>query len=306
MKTVRRFRRSLRVLLFELVLVAVLNAETLTIATYNIENYTAADRMTGEGYRKDYPKPEAEKTALRRVIRALDADVLVLQEVGPKPYLDELQRDLRTEGADYPFAAMIDAADADRHVAVLSRRALSGVTSHADLTFSYFGAKEPVKRGVIEVRLATTAGELTLFGLHLKSRYTDRADDPGSALRRAGEATAVRDRVLQRFPEPAGARFMILGDFNDAKDSKAMRRLLVRGETVIATLLPAVDSRGESWTHAYHRNDTYTRVDHILVSAGLRAAVVGGAARIYDGADVAEASDHRPAIVTLEWPEEKK
>ena len=59
-------------------------AETLTVATYNVENYVAADRMTETGYRKDYPKPELEKRALRRVIRALAADVVVLQEMGPR------------------------------------------------------------------------------------------------------------------------------------------------------------------------------------------------------------------------------
>ena len=42
-------------------------AETLTIATYNIENYGPANRMTEAGYRKDYPKPESEKAALRSV-----------------------------------------------------------------------------------------------------------------------------------------------------------------------------------------------------------------------------------------------
>ncbi|MEO5961227.1 MAG: hypothetical protein ABIR80_19130, partial [Opitutaceae bacterium] len=91
-------------------------AETLTIATYNIENYGPADRMTEAGYRKDYPKPEAEKRALRVVIRGLDADVLVLQEMGGQPYLDELRRDLKNEGLDYPHAALATAADADRHV----------------------------------------------------------------------------------------------------------------------------------------------------------------------------------------------
>ncbi len=41
------------------------------IATYNIENYTVTDRMTSDGYRQNYPKPEVEKTALRAVIHAL-------------------------------------------------------------------------------------------------------------------------------------------------------------------------------------------------------------------------------------------
>lgn len=278
-------------------------AERITIATYNIENYTAANRMTADGYRKDYPKPEVEKAALRRVIHDLAADVLVLQEVGPKPYLDELQRDLKSEGAEYPFVAMVDAADADRHIAVLARRPLGAVTPHADLTFLYFGKREPVKRGMIEVRLPTGAGELTLFAVHLKSRYTDRKDDPDSAQRRAGEATAIRDRILARFSDPAKARFLILGDCNDTKRSATVRRLLQRGDTTIAVLLPAADSRGEAWTHVYGREDIYSRFDQILASPGLAGAVEGGAARIYDGPGVREASDHRPVVVTLSWAE---
>lgn len=274
-------------------------AETLTVATYNIENYGPSNRMTDAGYRKDYPKPETEKRALRSVIRALNADVVVLQEMGPQAYLDELQRDLKGEGLDYPYAALASAADEDRHVALLSRRPLKGVTTHTDLTFTYFTAKETVKRGLLEVTVATAAGDVTLFAVHLKSRFTDRPDDVLSTIRRTAEAGAIRDRVLKLFPTPATARFVILGDCNDSKASKALERLHVRGKTIVADLLPAADSRGELWTHAFHREDTYTRVDHILVSPGLLSAVQGGAARIFDGEGVREASDHRPVITTL-------
>ncbi len=280
--------------------VAGLRAETLTVATYNVENYGAADRMTEAGYRKEYPKPEVQKTALRKVIRALNADVLVLQEVGGEEYLRELQRDLAREGIEYPHAVVMEAADEARRVAVLSRRAFAAVERHAELEFRYFGEQERTRRGLIEVRFEATGGDVTLFGLHLKSRYTDRADDPRSAVRREGEATAIRDEILRRFPKPAAARFLIVGDFNDDKASKALQRMRRRGETVIAELLPAADSRGEAWTHAYKKEDNYTRVDHVLVSPGLAPAVQDGAAKIYDGDGVREASDHRPVVVTLE------
>lgn len=276
-------------------------AETLTIATYNVENYGAADRMTVDGYRKEYPKPEVQKAALRKVIRAVNADVWVLQEVGGVDYLGELQRDLRREGVEYPHTAVIEAADEARRVAVLSRRAFAEVVRHTELEFRYFGEREKVKRGLIEVRFETPAGSVTLFGVHLKSRYTDRADDPRSAMRREGEATAIRDAVLRRFPEPASARFAIVGDFNDDKASRTLQRMRKRGETAIAELLPAQDSRGEAWTHVYRKADNYTRVDHVLVSRDLADAVRGGAAVIYDGDGVDDASDHRPVVVTLEW-----
>lgn len=277
----------------------VATAETLTVATYNIENYGPANRMTEGGYRKDYPKPEPEKKALRGVIRAMRADVLVLQEMGGMAYLDELRRDLKTEGADYPYAALATAVDADRHIAVISRRPLMRVRTHDDLEFTYFGTKEKVKRGLLEATLQTAAGDLTIFAVHLKSRFTDRPDDPLSVIRRASEAAAVRDRVLKLFPSPGESRVLVLGDCNDSKSSKTLARLTKRGEREVLELLPAVDSRNEAWTRLFRREESYTRVDHVLVSPGLRPVVQGGKATIYDGDGVREASDHRPVVVTL-------
>ncbi|MEY4941317.1 MAG: hypothetical protein RIQ93_3052 [Verrucomicrobiota bacterium] len=276
-----------------------LPGETLVVATYNVENYGPADRMTEVGFRKDYPKPEVEKQALRRVIKRMDADVLVLQEMGGASHLDELRRDLKTEGLDYPFGAVAAAADEDRHVALVSKRPLRDVTTHRELQFSYFGAKERVKRGVLEATVVTGRGDLTIFAIHLKSRFTDRADDPLSAVRRRGEGTAIRDLVLQRFPAPRESRFLILGDCNDGRSSRVVEQLQKRGKTRISFLLPAEDSRGEKWTHLFRREETYSRVDHIFVSPGLLAAVRGGSARIVDGDGVGEASDHRPVMVSV-------
>ena len=239
------------------------------------------------------------------VIRALDDDVLALQEMGPAAYLEELRRDLRAEGVDYPYAALVEATDADRHVAVLSRLPFRRVQSEADLEFSYFGSREKVKRGVLEITVALGPDDLTLFVVHLRSRFTDRPEDPGSAVCRAAEAEAIRNHVLGRFPNPAVARFLILGDCNDTKGSKPLRLLTKRGQTIIAKLLDAADPRGETWTYAYFKADTYERVDHVLVSPALLPAVADGRARIYDGPGVREASDHRPVVVTLELEKPK-
>lgn len=277
-----------------------LGAEQLKVATYNLENYGPANRMIEAGYRQDYPKPEKEKRALRAVIRGLNADVLVVQEMGPQPYLDELRRDLKTEGFDYPYAALASASDADRHLAILARRPLTAVTTHTDLSFNYLGGREPVKRGLLEATVSTASGAVTIFGVHLKSRFTERADDPLSSIRRAGEATAIRDRILQRFPASAEARVVVLGDCNDGRTSKALAFLQKRGRTEIVALLGGGDSRGEVWTHFYRKEETYSRVDHVLVSGALRDRVERGGSRVYDDEGVAEASDHRPVYVVLE------
>jgi endonuclease/exonuclease/phosphatase family metal-dependent hydrolase len=216
-----------------------------------------------------------------------------------------LQRDLTSDGVAYPHAVLVAAADPDRHVALLSRRPLLSVVQHAELDFEYFGAREKVKRGLLEAQFATSAGKLTVFGVHLKSRFTDRTADPLSAKRRIGEATAIRDLISRRFPDPAHAQFVVVGDFNDDRSSKTLQRLTRLNRVHLSELLAATDSRGESWTHVYRKEDSYSRIDHILMPASLAASVPGGRARIFDGDGVIEASDHRPVIVTLEFPDKK-
>lgn len=282
--------------------VLILPLWAVTIATYNVENYTLADRMVAGTHRAGYPKPESEKAALRRVLAGMDADVIALQEMGPRPFLDELQRDLRHEGHDYPYVALLEAADPDRHVAVLSRLPLRAIRLHDQLTISLQGRTERVKRGVLEVSFGAAGGEVTLFVIHLKSRRTERPEDPEGAEQRQLEARAVRDLVLERHPDPARARFILCGDWNDTRGSKAVKALTQRGRTALGEILRAVDSHGDSWTHYYHHEDSYSRIDYMLVSPALAPLVEAGCAHVYDGPGVRHASDHRPVFLRLLEP----
>jgi len=271
----------------------------LTVATYNVENYLVADRMVDGVYRQAYPKPEAEKAALRRVIRGLGADVLALQEMGSRAFLDELRRDLEREGVRYGYAVLLEAADENRHLAVLSQLPFAEVRRHAAVPIAFPRGKGVVKRGVLELKLAPGAGDLTIFVVHLKSRLTEFPEDPGAETERRLEAAAVRDLVLARFPDPATARFVVCGDWNDTRDGRAVRALVRRGATALGELLPAADSRGETWTHHYRREDSYSRIDYFLVSPAVQPGVMDGRAMIYDGPGVEVASDHRPVVVRL-------
>jgi endonuclease/exonuclease/phosphatase family metal-dependent hydrolase len=270
----------------------------ITVATYNVENYLVADRMVDGVYREAYPKPEAEKTAVRKAIIALAPDILAIEEMGKQPFLDELQRDLKTDGADYPYAAVLEAADPDRHVAVLSKLPFKEVRRHATVAVTFLGQKEVVKRGVLEVVFATNAGDVTLFIVHLKSRRTERPDDVEGVAQRQAEAEAVRDLVLARFPDPARAKFMICGDWNDTRNNKPVKTLLKRGSTELGEILRATDSRGEVWTHFYRAANTYSQIDYLLASPGLKPFVAGDGI-VYDGAGVLDGSDHRPVAVKL-------
>ncbi|MFZ5495252.1 MAG: endonuclease/exonuclease/phosphatase family protein [Verrucomicrobiota bacterium] len=272
----------------------------ITVATYNVENYTLANRLVDGVYREAYPKPEREKAALRRVIAAIAPDVLAVQEMGAQPYLDEFQRELRQAGLDYPHAVVLDAADADRHVAVLSKLPFKEVKRHAGVPLTYFGRPERVRRGVLEAVFATDRGDVSLFVIHLKSKYTERQDDPEAARQRALEAEAVRDLVLARFPDPSRAMFIVAGDWNDTRGTRPVRALQKRGDLVIGELVEARDSQGETWTHYFRREDLYSRIDFLLVSPGLQPLVAGGKARIHDGLGTTEASDHRAVWMELD------
>lgn len=302
--TLPRLRAFFRVILVSVAAIlfsASIRAESLTLVTYNVENYTATDRMTADGYRQDYPKPEVQKKSLRQVLLRLKADVVVLQEMGSQNYLDELVRDLKSEGLEYAQSYVLEAADDERHLAVLAQKNLGAIIPHAAIDFPYFGAREKVKRGLLELTLKTSMGDVTVFGVHLKSRFTDRPDDPRSGLRREGEATALRDFIFARFPSMDTAACVLLGDFNDDRSSKALQRFLKRGKNSMLELLPAADSRGEAWTHQFRKEDTYSRVDHVLVSRKLLPWVKGQSARIDDGAGVSGASDHRPVVIELDF-----
>jgi endonuclease/exonuclease/phosphatase family metal-dependent hydrolase len=277
-------------------------AGTVVVATYNVENYGAVDRRVDGVFHAKYPKPESEKRALRAAIEAIGADVLALQEMGGAAYLDELRHDLRAEGLDYPYFALVDAEDTERRIALLSRLRLSSVVRHCAIGFAYMGGTARVKRGLLEAVVSEPGGDFTVFVLHLKSRIEERPDDPGAQTRRLGEALAVRSLIRRRFPAASGGRFVILGDFNDGKASRTVGRMAQIGNESLAYCLPAADSRGETWTELYRREGSYTDLDHILVSRALRAAVEGASARIYDGPQTAEASDHRPVFARLVIP----
>jgi endonuclease/exonuclease/phosphatase family metal-dependent hydrolase len=273
-------------------------AGDVRVATFNVQNYLCMDRRIEGRFLPGHPKPEREKAAVREVLRAVRADVVCLQEIGARPFLEELQQDLAREGLDYTHAAWLDAADPMRHVAILSRLPFREVVTHTDVVFKYLEREERVKRGMLEVRVDSPAGVWRLFVVHLKSPLTEEAADPGAEKRRTAEARALRDVILKRTADP-GTMFLVAGDFNASTDSRVMAAFATRGDSPISTVVHAVDSRGETWTHRQVSSDRYERFDYLLASPGLLPRVRGGRAVIHDGAAVLEGSDHRLVWVDL-------
>lgn len=278
------------------------HSDVVRIATLNLQNYLSMDRAVEGHWRRDYPKPEAEKYLIRRLIRSINPDILLLQEIGSLPYLKELRSDLSLEGMDYPHYAHLSASDEIRHLAVLSKRRIDEVVKHVDLGFKYLDGRETVKRGMLEVSFADKEGlETQIFVVHLKSRWSDDDRDPESNLRRTREAEACRNRIIERTVDSGKTRYIVAGDFNDHPNSGTMRRFSHRGELTIGNLLSAADRRGHVWTHYYARESSYMRVDGFVISPDLLPNVVEERGYVAEWPIEGLGSDHRMVYFDLDF-----
>ena len=276
---------------------ALVCAAPLKLISWNVENYNVEDRMTEDGFRKDYPKPESEKAALVAVLQAESPDIIALQEMGPPEFLAEFQARLKNAGLSYPYTALLQAADPKRHVAVLSR--LPFKSAHlGTLGFTYRGGRERVLRGLLEARFTVDGHDFRVFVVHLKSRHTQEADDPDADDYRTGEATAIREMILAR--TTAADAYLIMGDFNDSPRSSPLKRFLKKGAHTLTERVPLTDSRGEVWTHHWATEGSYSQIDYFLASPAALPAIVPGSARIVDAPPVSQASDHRPITLMLD------
>lgn len=274
--------------------------ETLRLASYNVRNYLSMDRQIEGRFRLDYPKREQEKAVVRESIRRVSPDVLAVQEVGSLAYLEELRKDLEREGEVYEGIAVLEANDPTRKVGALWRGGLEiTVVEHRDLEFSLFEEDYDVKRGMLELEIRSgEADAFSVFVLHLKSKYTDDARDFQSVERRTREAQAARDRILERYPDPAVGRFAVVGDLNDGPDSSAVRRFFEKGEMKLTEAVDCWDDNGEEWTHYFRKGAEYARIDYILLSPGLsRGKQYRGS--ILTDREFYKGSDHRLIWVDL-------
>ncbi len=277
-----------------------ISAEVVRVASYNAHNYLEIGRRVDGFWREDYPKPEEELAALREVIRAAQADILALQEVGSEGHLAVLRADLAREGLEYPYTAIGRHPHDPRQLALLSRVAPQAVRYHPEIGYALDGRRDTVRRGLLEVTFGTGETAWTLYNVHLKSRITDHPDDPLSARQREREARALRDFIRRQAPTDGLHRYLVVGDFNDDLPSPTLRRFLTVSGRTLSYAVPCEDSIGETWTYTYGHFDRYERVDFLLASADLWPRVLRRQGGIIDLLPASRlASDHRLIYLDL-------
>ncbi len=277
-------------------------AEIFRVATYNAESYL--DQPLG-----GRPAKSAEARAkVREALLALRADVVALQEMGSTNALLELRASLEAGGLVYPHWEHVIGHDTNIHVAVLSRFPMTARHPHTNDSFLFLGRRFQVARGFAEVDIqVSTRYSFTLFTGHLKSRRPSAQADEAEL--REQEALILREKITDRLKASPEANILVLGDFNDTKDSRSIRAQIGRGRLALVDTRPAerngddhpnsnprFEPRQVTWTHHYGKEDTYSRIDYILLSQGMAREWNKSETYVLTLPNWGVASDHRPIV----------
>jgi endonuclease/exonuclease/phosphatase family metal-dependent hydrolase len=257
-------------------------------------------------------KSAASKTKVRESILALKPDVLALQEMGGTNALLELRKSLAASGLDLPFWEHVGGFDTNIHVAILSRFPITSRQPHTKDSFLLSGRRFRVSRGFAQVEIQVNPGyAFTLLTAHLKSkRAVPEADETEL---RMEEAKLLREKVDACLAANPKANLVVLGDFNDAQDAASTKAVIGRGKSKLVDTrpaerngdsalsgVPARQGRNVTWTHYYAKEDSYSRIDFLLLSPGMAREWVPNETYVLTMPDWGVGSDHRPILATFE------
>jgi endonuclease/exonuclease/phosphatase family metal-dependent hydrolase len=282
-------------------------ATTVRVATYNVENYL--DQPTES---RKQVKSETAKAKVRESIRTLNPDVLALEEMGSTNALLELRASLKAEGCDFPYWEHVQGFDTNIHVAVLSKLPFASQTPHTNDSFLLDGRRFRVSRGFAEVEIqADKNTTFTLIAAHLKSRRpVPNADESQLRLE---EAKILREIVDTHLTKNPAAKIVVLGDFNDVRSTDSTKAVIGRGKFKLTDTRPAerngdnlpnevprYDPRNITWTHYYGLEDSYSRIDYIMVSPAMSRAWLPKETYILTVPNWGSGSDHRPITAAFD------
>ncbi len=248
---------------------------------------------------------------MARMITQVAADVMLVQEVGSQRSLNLLNDQLLQP---YPHCEVVPGnSTRSIHLGVLSRYPVrlksyrhlrllddSGTLLHFYPSSEHAAAQDAQPTGffrdLLQIEVQSGAlPQLTLFGVHLKSKTNPPWQLHGASVYRAAEARAIRQVVEQYRAEQPATGVGVLGDLNDLLSSDALQPLRE---------LPLQDVIGAQLRRAGRNPSTYwpkrrMRIDHILLDDVLAAQMVPDSAVIHANNMARTASDHYPVSVSL-------
>ena len=225
----------------------------------------------------------------------------------------KLQSALAAAGVNLPHWEWVEGSDTNIHVAILSRFELAARRSHTNESYVLGTRRFQVCRGFAEVDIKIGSNDVfTLIAAHLKSRLPSLLADESEM--REKEAQVLRKLVDARLAETPGRGLVVVGDFNDRKDSPVLKTLLGLGKTALFDPRPSEhdpsrpqlqspDPKGRTvdWTYYYPKEDVYSRIDYILMNSEMKRRWVASESFVLEMPGWGVASDHRPVVCAFSY-----
>lgn len=259
---------------------------SFSVATWNVENlFDALDDPEKMDERPSSAQVADKLDAVARVLMALDADLVALQEVENENILDML--------ADGPAASLgydqrfifegFDPRGID--VACLARIPVAGAASHIGEDFPNEDGSETYffTRDALEIFAEPGGIPVTVMVLHFISMSDGGTDD-----RRHAEGLQAR-RIADARVAMGMERYLIAGDFNDFPSSDPVTAITGGPEFTDLTVNVPLEER---YTFVFRGIEQ--QVDYIIGTPIMQAEVDEVA--ILHGPEVDAASDHSPIV----------
>ncbi|MFN0250968.1 MAG: endonuclease/exonuclease/phosphatase family protein [Kofleriaceae bacterium] len=222
------------------------------VATFNVRRLfdTVCESATCEpGAYEEQPTQgelDARATQIADAIRALDADLISLQEIETQACLDAL---LARLGDVMPYGVLGETSDvASVDVAILSKTPIERVAGHRAM-YPFFS------RELLEVHVRVGGVPVVMLAAHFKAKSND--DPPRRLAEARASATVVNDIAARE----SDALVILGGDLNDTPGSPPLDALVVDGG-----LIRVADDVSDVEQATYSYNGRLQAIDHLLIA----------------------------------------
>lgn len=238
----------------------VLGDSILKIATYNVENLF--DLQKTKFRYKEY-KPNGQSLwnqknysiklkNIAKVIVDIDADIIVLQEIGSLKALKDLKKEIKKQGLYYQYYSIANKKRTAIKVALLSKVPfIYSKDLKVTSTYKY--------RNILETKFKINNNELYIFTNHWKSKA-------GPESMRVVSAKVLRSRIEEIGLEK---NIIMLGDFNSdyeeyIKFKSKRRHNDTYGKTGINHVLRSIEKGGDNLYNLWYNEELQDRYSYIF------------------------------------------
>jgi endonuclease/exonuclease/phosphatase family metal-dependent hydrolase len=214
---------------------------------------------------------DAARVSTAKVIQELDADIVCLVETDSRPFLKKFVEQKLGGVAAYPHIMLIDGNDERGiDVGVISKWPIKAVRSHIDdRRAAPLAEKRLFSRDCLEVLVEhDKLGEIWLLVNHLKSKRDSDPEEKKLADQLRTEQ-AERIAAIVREHDLAKENVVVLGDFNDTRDSAPLASLYGATAPLRDVMVIGNVDEKERWTYWFHGSGQ--QIDHMFLSETMAA-----------------------------------